>query len=80
MYVLQLQKVLLLNKLKDYCLVYIIVIMDTVSGCVGGIDKEQLFSPSLLRLWRKGANNYLYSSSEDGDVDVCPIMIHVLLE
>ena len=79
MYVLQLQKVLLLKKLKDYCIVYIIV-MDTVSGCVGGIDKEQLFSPSLLRLWRTGADNYLYSSSEDGDVDVCPIMIHVLLE
>ena len=77
MYVLQLQKV---NKLKDYCLVYIIVIMDTVSDCVGGIDKEQLFSPSLLRPWRTGADNYLYSSSEDGDVDVCPIMIHVLLE
>ena len=56
------------------------IVMDTVSGCVGGIDKEQLFSPSLLRLWRTGADNYLYSSSEDGDVDVCPIMIHVLLE
>ena len=54
--------------------------MDTASGCVGGIDKEQLFSPSLFWLWRTGADNNLYSSSEDGDVDVCPIMINVLLE
>ena len=43
-------------------------IMSTVTGC---IDEDLLFSPSLLQLWRTGADNYIYSYTEDGDVDVC---------
>ena len=34
------------------------------------IDEDLLFSPSILRLWRTGADKYIYSSSEDGDCDV----------
>ena len=36
----------------------------------GRLDEDLLFSDSLLRLWRTGADEYLYSSSEDGDCDV----------
>ena len=32
--------------------------------------EDQLFSSSLLRLWRTGADKLLYSLSEDGDLDV----------
>ena len=31
---------------------------------------QQLFSSSLLRFWRTGANRHLYASDEDGDIDV----------
>ena len=34
------------------------------------IDEDLLFSPSILRLWRTGADKYIYSSPEDGDCDV----------
>ena len=34
------------------------------------IDEDLLFSPSFLRLWQTGADEYLYSPSEDGDIDV----------
>ena len=37
-------------------------------------DKQQLqellLSPSLMRLWRTGADYYRFSSEEDGDIDV----------
>ena len=36
----------------------------------GKVIEDQLFSSSLLRLWRTGADKLLYSSSEDGDLDV----------
>ena len=42
------------------------------------IDKDLLFSPSLLRLWRTGADEYIYTSEEDMDIDVC-LMKLVLL-
>ena len=32
--------------------------------------QDQLFSDNLLRLWRTGAEEELYSSVEDGDIDV----------
>ena len=34
------------------------------------IDEDLLFSLSILRLWRTGADKYIYSSPEDGDCDV----------
>ena len=40
------------------------------------LRNEQLLSPSLLRLWRTGADGLQYSSSEDGDCDV-GIAVHV---
>ena len=30
---------------------------------------QQLFSSSLFRFWRMGANRPLYASDEDGDID-----------
>ena len=35
---------------------------------------QQLFSSSLLRFWRTGANHHLYASDEDGDIDVRKIL------
>ena len=40
------------------------------------LRNEQLLSPSLLRLWRTGADRLQYCLSEDGDCDV-GIAVHV---
>ncbi len=32
--------------------------------------KDQLFSPSLMRLWRTGADMFVYTAEEDIDIDV----------
>ena len=48
----------------------------------GSIDQqleEQLFSSSLLRLWRTGANYLIYSPEEDGDLDVRLIYIVIMV-
>ena len=31
---------------------------------------EQLFSSTLLRFWRTGAERHAYSAEDDGDIDV----------
>ena len=43
---------------------------DDSSEISGMVIEDQFFSSSLLRLWRTGADQLLYSSSEDGDLDV----------
>ena len=47
---------------------YITLIIQTDSNKC--IDKELLISPSLLQLWRTGADRLQYSAEEDGDLDV----------
>ena len=41
--------------------------------------EDQLFSDNLLRLWRTGAEEELYSSIEDGDIDVRQMHVYIII-